>query len=1258
MTWEEVVSESAWSVCLFRAAVVVLSVCSLGAAVAQPQPEGAKPEGAKAEGEPAVDEFLFPLPGELDRNISLLDERVRTGAGPDVQAVYGIQLLKKGHHALARKHCEEAVARGELFEPRYCMSMIAFAEGKLAEAADHAHAALRLRPSSVAPYLVLAHVRRTVNDREGMVAAIELGLAALPGRADFWEWELARMLEQLGDLDGSLQCIGTLARITPSDPRVFTQAGDWLRRLSRLAEAAQMYRFALDKASWYRPAALGLLETLESDGLPLEVIRVAERFLRNPQLAAIHGPVREFQSRAQARLLEGELASLESRNALSLTDLHTLDELDPSFASSVLLDAAQLCLTYGRPDRAVQLLEKADSMLPSDGDVLRALGQALARIGRLDEAKARLGESLDVAPVLETLLASADVERRLGNAADCLQLAARALEIRPDSVVALLDTALCHRALRHTGEEQSSLDKAFSVNPEHMEVLEELVRFHLHRKGGMKEAARYLQLLVNLAPYDYRLCMRLGRMQQEEGDSADALATHARCLAAIPPEDLERRKEVYGHVKALVPRVRQQELAVQTLTQCCSLQVAGACDDLAAWRKTSKKRERLVEADYRPVPPRGRKGFVGELERLGPGGTKFLVLGLEAPGFDSLAKEERLFLFFMSRAAIAGDDLLYRQNHRHALAIKNLMETLFRYRTHLSGEQTAAVHDYLKLLWVNHGNYDHRSGMKFVPELLTREMLRNAMVNLVERGEELAFIPGNGVDEKLAFLDRDIFDAEYEKQLTVTEPGRDIVLESAVNHYDPGVTDAMIAALEPKLRNALNVRFTLRGGTIMPLFWKVGGLGTEHLEQVVYFLEQALEYAGSVEQKESIAKLVDFYRSGDEEAFRQHSIAWLKTKGRTDYLNGFVEQLKDPRGIIGNYEGMSAFVSDAELVEKLADRAADLERAMPWPDPYKRESVARPVANVATLLTGTGDMGPVPWAGYNLPNYDDIRTSVGSKNVVFVNLLNARSEKDFLAGVKEFYLPEYHALVKGRVDLVSRWVVYLHEILGHGSGRSDASLKDDPRNLIGQSFSTLEEARADLVALYHMGSPDLVAIGVFPADRTQEVLLATYVTYFQGFLMLYRRFEGEIIREPHWKGRQLILSYLLAGGEEGGNDFGLVMEQKEGKYFVRVTDPLKVRAGIARLLERVQTIKSTADRDGAEKLIERFGTRFDPAVRDDISRRSAVLKLTHQTAFVFPHVIPVRGRGGEVIDARVVNDEDLTAQHLRWSRLQQGRELD
>jgi len=331
---------------------------------------------------------------------------------------------------------------------------------------------------------------------------------------------------------------------------------------------------------------------------------------------------------------------------------------------------------------------------------------------------------------------------------------------------------------------------------------------------------------------------------------------------------------------------------------------------------------------------------------------------------------------------------------------------------------------------------------------------------------------------------------------------------------------------------------------------------------------------------------------------------------------------------------------------------------MPWPEQFKRKKVNRPVSNVASVLVGTGDMGPVPWAGYNLPNYADIRSEVGSKNVIFLNIMTARSAKDAEAALKEFYLPEYQQLVRDWGTLATNWNVYMHEIIGHGSGRPDPGLGDDPRNLIGRSFSALEEARADLVALYFMPDPKLVEIGAIPKGEHDAVVLAAYAKYFQGFLTLYRRFHDGTVREAHWKGRQLILQYLLNGGDGGEGDYGLSVVQVDGKYFVKIGDPVKVRAGIGTLLRRIQVIKSLGQKEEAEALIDRFGGTYDEAIAQNITERSRSIGVSKQSAFVFPRLDAILDRDGVITDVKIRNDEDLTSQQLRYTRLQQGRDLE
>jgi len=1207
-------------------------------------------------GEPDVDEFLFPMPGALDENIKILEARVEAGAGSSDQALYGIQLLSGGNHAAARQHCEEALVRGLLFEPVYCMALILFREGKLAEAADKAVQAIGLRPKSAAPRILLANLRKTQQDRDGMVKAMEDGLAAVPERASFWEWELALMFEQLDDLDAALQCLGRLERLTPRDPRVFVQSGDWLRRLDRTGEAAAMYRIALTKASWYEPAVLALLDTYKADGRWQDIRSVAADFLDNPQIANLRETVLAFKEQAEVTLVDQEWKALENQHQVSFLELHVFDNIEPPRASAILCDAARAAFRFDRHQDALPLLRKAHALSPSDGKASMMLGEALLRAGQLEAAAPLVEEAVAALPSTEAHVLAAELEVAQGRHSDCVTHARKALEYSPDSASVLLLLARCHRTLRESEAELTALEHAHRVDPENTAALQELVSYFLHMRNGAEMAASFLEKLYNLLPYDYRLCIKLGELRLELRTESDALSAWARCLSSIPPEPASARDELYSRMQEIVRGMRTPLPAVQALTTACEAGVAQACTDVESLLGSKKEKLELKASQY--TARKGGRKLVGELERLGPGGQDFLVLGLDAPGIENLTRQERIFLYFMNRAAIAGDDLLYMQNHRHALLLKKLMELLFIYRGHLPKDTAEAIHDYLKYLWVNHGNYDHRSGRKFLPAKLSPAMLRDAMTLLMARGETFDFIPGLEVDEKLGFLADTVFDPAHEPALTVTQDTDDVVLASAVNHYDPGVTGAMIAKLSPEVRTALNVRFSLRGGEVIPQCYKVGGLGSQYVENIVFFLEKAAASAQSPEQAEAIRELIEFYNTGSEDAFRRHSMAWLRSRDRTDYLNGFIEQLKDPRGTIGNYEGLAAFVEIQEPVERLADSAGWFEERMPWPEQFKRKDVGRPVTNVAVAVMGTGDMGPVPWAGYNLPNYDDIRSGVGSKNVVFVNILTARSSRDFDATVEEFYLPEYRPLVKKHGDLANHWLVYMHEIIGHGSGKSSPELKDDPRAVIGSSFSSLEEARADLVALYFIGDAKLEEIGAIPKGALQEVQTCAYVQFFQGFLTLYRRFEGGVLDSAHMKGRQLIMQYLLRGGEDGKGDYGLAVEDVDGKLFVRVKNAALVREGLGRLLERIQVVKSMGHKDGAEQLVEQFGARYDEGWAKGIAERATALGLPRQTAFVYPRLEPVVDRGGNVVDVVVRNDEDLTAQHLRFSRLQGGRALE
>ena len=387
----------------------------------------------------------------------------------------------------------------------------------------------------------------------------------------------------------------------------------------------------------------------------------------------------------------------------------------------------------------------------------------------------------------------------------------------------------------------------------------------------------------------------------------------------------------------------------------------------------------------------------------------------------------------------------------------------------------------------------------------------------------------------------------------------------------------------------LNLFFDLQKGKILPRTYRIGGLYSKDLETVSFWLKKALPLAESEPQRESLQALLDYYQSGDEEHFRDHAVAWLTSNATIDYLNGFIEQYYDPRGVIGQFEANVSFVSDSTLISRLAANAEYFEQKMPWPDVYKRTQVAPPVSTVVQVIVETGDSGPTSPVAYNLPNYADIRRDVGSKNVVLLNIQEARSKRIEDDVIRQFYLPQFQDVYRKYGRLGRQWEIYMHEVIGHGSGRPDETLQGDPRALIGRAFSSLEECRADLVGLYHIFDPKLVEIGAFRAEEQLDVAEALYIGHLQGQMNRYRSLQTDIVSSAHRKGRELVLQYLVQGGEEGGQDFGIRVIQVGEDYFVELVNLEKAHQGVAQLLNRLQMIKSTADGEAATRLFDRFG---------------------------------------------------------------------
>jgi dipeptidyl-peptidase-3 len=642
--------------------------------------------------------------------------------------------------------------------------------------------------------------------------------------------------------------------------------------------------------------------------------------------------------------------------------------------------------------------------------------------------------------------------------------------------------------------------------------------------------------------------------------------------------------------------------------------------------------------------------MVGELERLGKNEQDFLVLGLDAPGFEKLTLRQKTLVYYLYRAAIAGHAIADQQNHRHALEIRDLLEGIYQLSEGMNPRLKAAVHDYLKYIWINHGPYDHDSHTKTLPNYLTPEDLKQAAEYAAGRGLKVELQPGESLQAKLERLRPTIFDPDFEPIQTNQKKGDDIIATSAVNLYERGLTQKQIDELPLDWTTRLNVRFGFQNGKAVPEVYRIGGLYGPELETVSHFLRLALPYTESEEQKLGLQNLLEYYASGDEEKFRQYSIHWLRSNNVIDYLNGFVESYMDPRGVIGQFEGNVSFVSDSTLIDRLADNALYFEQKMPWPDEFKREKIVKPVANVVNVVVETGDSGPVSPAAYNLPNYSDLRRDHGSKNIILLNVEEGRSEKIREQTIQEFYLPQYQELVRAFGDRARQWEVYMHEVIGHGSGKPAASLNVDPAVAIGRAYSSLEECRADLVALYHILDPKLVEIGAFSVKEQRQIAEAMYIGYLQGQMNRYRMYDDDIVREAHQRGHQLVMGFLLEGGEKGDRDYGARVVQNDGNYFFQLLDLENAHQGVGDLLKTLQIVKARGDSAAATQIFDRFGTRVNNAWRQNIRARAARLKLPNKTAFVFPRLEAVM-QGGEIIDVRLHVDEDLTTQQLRFSRL-------
>lgn len=621
------------------------------------------------------------------------------------------------------------------------------------------------------------------------------------------------------------------------------------------------------------------------------------------------------------------------------------------------------------------------------------------------------------------------------------------------------------------------------------------------------------------------------------------------------------------------------------------------------------------------------------------------VVQLYADGFAALTLDEKRLVWHLYQAALAGRDIYYDQRHRDNLAMRDILEEIL---THADGIEPGTLSEltrYTKLFWLNTGPYNNLTARKFT---LTFEIgdLVEAAEQAWRNGAEFDLAPGDTVADLVRRYEPMFLDPAYEPFVTNKTPGagRDILAESANNLYE-GVTLADLEGLVE--RHPVNSRIARRNGRIVEEVYRVGGLYHAEIARIVEHLEAAIACAPP-SLATALRALVRWYRTGEEADREAFDIAWVQsTDSSVDTMNGFIEVYLDARGIKGAWEGVVYYVNHAktEKIQRLAAHAQWFEDHLPIDARFRKPAVQGVSAAAIEVVVEVGDSGPMTPIGVNLPNDQRIREAYGSKSVSLSNVIEAYDRSTPDAFRDEFSWNEEEA------DRAREWgacaselTTEIHEVLGHGSGRMAADVAQAPQELLKEQHSTLEETRADLVALYFVADPHLVTLGLVPAAHHREIVRAEYEAYARNALTQLRRVrEGTELEEDHMRNRQAIVHWLMA------HTPAIEIRRRDGRTFYVTTDLEGFRDGVARLLREVQRIKSEGDYEAARALFETYGVRFDPSLRDEVVARVDRLNLPSYTGFVMPRLELLHGANGEIVDVTISYPCDLTTQMLEYS---------
>lgn len=657
-----------------------------------------------------------------------------------------------------------------------------------------------------------------------------------------------------------------------------------------------------------------------------------------------------------------------------------------------------------------------------------------------------------------------------------------------------------------------------------------------------------------------------------------------------------------------------------------------------------KNEDKMIENNNTSEPD----NFVYQTEQF----ADLAVLRYKVPGFEELSLKEKELVYYLYEAALCGRDIYYDQNYENNLFLRKTLNAIVRsYKGDRQSDEYKNFLVYVKRVWFSNGIHHHYSSRKFTPDFSSeyfQQLLLNSDAKLLPIKET------ETIDDLLAKLVPIIFNPNIDAQKVNLSPGADLIKTSAVNFYEgtnQKEVEKFYSAIADKndqtpVWYGLNSKVVKHDGKLSEEIWKVGGMYSPAIEKIVYWLEKAVGAAANELQKKTLQKLVEYYKTGDLNAWDEYNILWVQdTTSRVDVVNGFIEVYNDPLGYKGSYEAIVS-IKDLEAtkrIDAISRQAQWFEDNSTIPNEYKKKDVVGISAKVITVVVESGDASPSTPIGINLPNSNWIRKIHGSKSVNLGNIVHSYNKAGSTEIYNEFYFTEEEIKrAKEFADLADNLHTDLHEVIGHASGQIKPGV-GTPKQTLKNYASTIEETRADLVALYYAVDQKLIDIGVMPSV---EVGKAEYDKFVRNGLMLQlNRIElGDNIEQAHMRNRQLISMWVY---EKGQSENVIEKKIRDGKTYFVINDYQKLRALFGKLLSEVQRITSEGDYEAAKNLVETYGVKIDLNLHKEVKERYSKLNIAPYKGFINPVLKPIY-KGDKIVDVKVEYPEDFVEQMLYY----------